>query len=161
VNGKLLLLGLGNDILCDDAVGLRVAEAVRERLVGRTNVAVIQSAEMGLALLDLIVGFDTLLIVDAVQTSQAKPGFVHEIGGDDLKSLAVISPHFLGVGEAIALGKELGLHVPGRVKIFAVEVQDPFTVGTQMTPAMEEALPQIIERVMREVSHLSVSPATS
>jgi len=161
VNGKLLLLGLGNDILCDDAVGLRVAEAVRERLVGRTNVAVIQSAEMGLALLDLIVGFDTLLIVDAVRTNQAKPGFVHEVEGDDLKKLPMISPHFLGVGEALALGRELGLRMPDKVKIFAVEVQDPFTVSTQMTPAMEEALPEIIGRVTREVSCLAVGPASA
>ena len=87
---------MGNDILCDDAIGLRVAGAVRERLAGRANVTVIQSAEMGLALLDLIVGFDTLLIVDAVRTNQAKPGFVHEIGGDDLKSLADDIPAFPG-----------------------------------------------------------------
>jgi hydrogenase maturation protease len=145
---KTLLLGLGNDLLCDDAIGLRVAGIVRERLSGRPDVTVLQTTEMGLALLDTVVGYDNLVLVDAIQTGRAAPGFVHQFGGSDLKTLPFISPHFLGIGEVLALGRELGLRVPDRVKIFAVEVQDPFTVGTQMTPALEAALPGILEKVL-------------
>ncbi len=144
---KLLLLGLGNDLLTDDCIGLRVAAALQEPLAGRENITVAQSAEMGLALLDSLVGFDTLVLVDAIQTRQAAPGFVHEMDGADLQTLPAISPHFLGVGEVLALGRKLGLSVPTQVKIFAIEVQDPFTVGTQLTPALEAALPRILERI--------------
>jgi Ni,Fe-hydrogenase maturation factor len=63
----------------------------------------------------------------------------------------VVSPHFLGIGETLALGKELGLSVPSEVKIFAIEVEDPFTVGTRLTPAVAAALPGIVERVARAV----------
>jgi hydrogenase maturation protease len=152
IKPQTLLLGLGNDILSDDAIGLRVVAAVGERLAGREDVTVSQSAEMGLALLDLIVGFDTLVLVDAVQTREAEPGFVHELDGADLKTLPAISPHFLGVGEVLALGRELGLRVPNRVRIFAIEVADPFTVGTALTPALEAALPGLVERVLAAVT---------
>ncbi len=148
---RILLLGLGNDILSDDGVGLRVAAEVRKRVAAAKNVTVIESTEMGLALLDLIVGFDSLVIVDAVQTGSKPAGFVHEIGGTDLKMVPAVSPHFLGVGEMLALGGQLGLHVPSEVKIFAIEVQDPFTVGTKLTPGLEAALPCLIERVAAEL----------
>ena len=148
---RTLLLGLGNDLLADDAIGLRVAAAVRQRLAAHQGIAVAQSTEMGLSLLDLIVGFETLILVDAVQTHQAPAGFIHEITGDDLKLLPAASPHFLGISEMLELGRKLGLSVPKRVRIFAVEVQDPFTVSTNLTPALTEALPGIVERVVAAV----------
>jgi hydrogenase maturation protease len=148
---KTLILGLGNDILTDDAVGLRIAAALRERFADRKDIAVTETAEMGLSLLDFIAGFDTLVLVDAIQTQKAPPGFVHEIDGDELHTLPAISPHFLGVGETLALGRKLGLSVPRQVKIFAIEVQDPFTVSTQLTPALEAALPAIVEQIARTV----------
>ncbi len=102
---------------------------------------------MGLSLLDFVVGFQELVLVDAVQTGRAPPGFLHQFEVSELKTLPAFSPHFLGIGEVLALGRELGLPVPCRVTIFAVEVADPFTVGTQMTPALRGALPVIVERI--------------
>jgi hydrogenase maturation protease len=150
---KVLLLGLGNDLLTDDAVGLRVAYEVRQRLTDHQSIAVTETAEMGLALLDLVVGYETLIIVDAIQTNIAPPGFVHELEGADLNHLPAVSPHFLGIGELLALGRELGLTVPTRVKIFAIETQDPFTVGTQMTPQLKAALPLIVDQVLAFCEH--------
>ena len=37
---KMLVLGLGNPVVADDAVGLRVVEALRPRLVGRPGIEV-------------------------------------------------------------------------------------------------------------------------
>ena len=144
---RTLLLGLGNDILTDDAIGLRVAGALRKRFVDQPNITVAESAEMGLTLLDLAVGYDGLVLVDAIQTHHAPPGFVHEFEGQDLMSIPASSPHFFGVAETLALGRELGLSVPSRVKVFAIEVLDPYTVSARMTPELELAVPAIIEQV--------------
>jgi hydrogenase maturation protease len=148
---KTLLLGLGNDILSDDGVGLRVAAALRRRLANHRDLTVVETAEMGLSLLDQIVDVDVLVLVDAVLTGKAAPGFVHELDGADLATLPAISPHFLGVGETLALGRKLGLSMPNEVRIFAIEVADPFTVSTQLTPELESALPGIIDRIARAV----------
>jgi len=147
-NGKTILLGLGNDLLTDDGIGLRVAREIHRHFDGHPSISVAESSEMGLALLDLVVGYETLIIVDAIQTQDSPPGFVHELNAEDLKTLPAVSPHFLGIGELLALGRELGLSVPVQVRIFAVEVQDCFTVGTQLTPTLEAALPDIVERVL-------------
>lgn len=144
---RVLLLGLGNDILRDDAIGLHVAREVRRRLDGIEGIEVRETCEMGLVLLDYIVGFDDLVLVDAIQTGKSAPGSLCEFDGDDLKLLPAVSPHFLGVGETLALGRKLGLAMPQRVKIFAIEVEDPFTVSTQMTPALQRAMPNLVNRV--------------
>jgi hydrogenase maturation protease len=145
---RVLLLGLGNDLLSDDAIGLRLVAAARPRLNGETNISVIESTEMGLALLDIIAGFDRLVIVDAVQTGRAACGSVHEFDVADLKELPIVSPHFTGLGETLALGKRLGVTVPTAVTILAVEVEDLHTIGTRLTPQLEAALPELVERAV-------------
>jgi hydrogenase maturation protease len=148
---RLLVLGLGNDVLTDDAVGLRVAAVLATRFADTKGITVLQSTEMGLALLDLVVGFSDLVLVDAVQTGQQPPGFVHEFESEGLKPLPAVSPHFLGVAETLALGRKLGLAVPARARIFAIEVKDPFTVNTSMSMEMERALPTIVEHIAKRI----------
>jgi len=152
---KTLLLGLGNDLLFDDSIGLRVAAAARERLAGNPNITVAQTTEMGLSLLDMMVGFERLVLVDAIQTHQAPPGFVHQIDHLDLQVLPTLLPHFLGVGEVLALGRKLNLAVPEQVRIFAVEVEDPFTVGTELTPTLKAAFPRIMDEVVTATEAIS------
>jgi len=62
-NPKTLILGLGNPILSDDGIGLVVAERLKGRVGG---VDVISTPLTGLHLLDLMVGYDALFLIDAM-----------------------------------------------------------------------------------------------
>jgi hydrogenase maturation protease len=148
LQNKVLILGLGNDLLADDAVGLNVVREIRGLLLRSDPIDLLESSEMGLALLDYMVGFEVLILVDAVQTGLATPGFLHEWDVGHLKVLPTGSPHFLGVGEVVALGRKLGLAVPRLVRVFAVEVQDPFTVRIGMTQPLRAALESVSMRVL-------------
>jgi hydrogenase maturation protease len=142
-----MVLGLGNDILTDDAIGLRVAAAVGGLVTGSPDIEVKATTEMGLALLDEIAGREAVVLVDSVQTGEAPPGHIHEVSAEELSRILTTSPHFLGIGETLALGAMLGLEMPRHVRIFAIEVSDPFTLGTTMTPAVEAALAPAAARV--------------
>ena len=148
---RVLLLGLGNDILTDDAVGLAVVQRLQEKLADHPIIDVRQTTEMGLALLDFITGYSAVVIVDSIQTGGAAPGTLHELDAGALQQLTGRTPHFVGVGETLALGRQLGLPMPEQVSIFAVEVEDPFTLGTKLSPALDEALPGIVQRVREAV----------
>jgi len=103
---------------------------------------------MGLALLDFFVGRRAVILVDSIQTGRVAPGTVHELDATELKQLTGRTPHFLGVGETLALGRHLGLPIPDQVTVFAIEVEDPFTLGTEMTPAIAQAIPDVVKRVV-------------
>jgi hydrogenase maturation protease len=145
--GRTLVLGLGNDILTDDAVGLLVIRQLQAQLAGQPNLDIQETTEMGLALLDFFTGHSRVILVDSIQTGQAPPGSVHELDAASLKQLSGRTPHFLGVGETLSLGRELGLPMPETVTILAIEVADPFTLSSQMTPPLQAALPRIVERI--------------
>jgi hydrogenase maturation protease len=141
----------------------RERERAGERAVGiETSITILQSVEAGLALLDLVTGYDELIVVDAVQTGHAQPGYVHELEIDQMPLLPGGSPHFLGLAEMLALGRELHLPVPRKARVFAVEVEDPYTLEQGLTPALSAAFPGLValleERIRSSTPPLAPRP---
>jgi hydrogenase maturation protease len=160
---KVLVLGLGNDVLTDDAVGLQVADAVQERLAEEPDIEVKSTMEMGLALLDEMAGRESLILVDSLQTGREPLGHIHEFSFADggkfpLGPPLFTSPHFVGVGDTLALGHLLGLPMPRAVLIFGIEVADPFTLGTILTPEVARAVGPAAERVTERARELAGAP---
>ena len=147
-----LVLGLGNDILGDDAVGLRIARELQRLLPPEGNAEAVESAEMGLSLLDLIVGYQKLVLVDSVKSGRAPVGTIHDLPVNDLEILPLMAPHFFGIGEILSLGRQLALPMPRKVRVCAIEVEDPFTVRDTMTPALEAAFPRLVEAILKTVA---------
>lgn len=158
---KVVILGLGNDLFTDDAVGLRVARDVRSRLGPDTRIDVHETTETGLALLDFIVGYDSVVIVDAIQTGEQLPGFVHELEPEDFRAHASHSPHAVGVERLCTVGRSRGLLMPAHVRIFAIEIADPHTFGTDMTPAVEDAIGDAVDVVAERALEFADLPSAA
>jgi hydrogenase maturation protease len=151
---KTLVLGIGNDLLADDAVGIIVAEHLAPRLEGRADV--IATPVHGVALLDSLIGYDRLVMVDAVQTGRYPPGTVFELSLEDLRPVGNPSPHYTGVPDLADLARRLGLPFPTDTRIFAVEAPDIHTIGGEMTQEVAQAIPQLCE--LAENAVLSAEP---
>ena len=149
---RILVLGLGNDLLADDAIGHLAAAELGPRLAGRADVEA--TALHGLALLDVLAGYDAAVVLDAACTGARPVGEVHEIDPATLARIESPSPHFAGFPEMLDLADRLGLHFPRKLRILAVEVLDPFTIGGAVTPAVRDALPELCERAERAVAEL-------
>ena len=154
IHDRLLILGLGNDILTDDAIGLFVARAVRQRLADEPGIDVRESMEMGLTLLDEVVGYPALILIDSIQTGRAPPGHIHRCSLDEFRGFGATTPHFLGLADTFALARVLGLGVPEAVRVFAIEAEDVLTLGTELTPAVADAVPSAVDLVVEHARRL-------
>jgi hydrogenase maturation protease len=151
---KTLLLGLGNPILTDDGVGIHVVRAVAARWTG-DGVEFQEAAVGGLRLLEVIAGYDRLILVDAMQTPDGAPGHIFRLTPADLrKSLHAGSTHDLSFQGALAWGRQIGMALPpdGAITIIAVEAEDVLTFGEALTPAVASALPDAVEAVLAELA---------
>ncbi|MFP3974593.1 MAG: hydrogenase maturation protease [Dehalococcoidia bacterium] len=152
---KTLILGLGNSIRCDDGVGNRVAQALEEEFHG-SSVKVMEANADGLALLDLLPGYDRAIIIDAIETPQGTPGQIYRLDKQELISYDYApTTHNIGIGTALQLGTKLGIPLPEEVIIFAVEVGDIISFSQELTPQVEEAVPRVIELILQEVAQKS------
>lgn len=151
-----LVLGLGNDLLCDDAVGLRVARLVQEQEPPDTDV--IETGEAGLALLEFLYGYQQAVLVDSIQTG-AKPGTIHRLGKESFRKVVAPSAHYAGLPEVFALGDQLGIPLPERVDVVAIETSDPYSFSSELTPEVESAVGSAVEAVL-EILDCSISIST-
>ena len=141
---RIRVLGLGNDLLADDALGLEAAAALGRRFGGQVDVA--RSSTSGFDLLDEVVGAGRLLVLDTLATGAAPPGTLFEVREGEVAVAPGGSPHYVGLFEALALGRALGLDVPAEVVILAVEPEDVLTVGGPMSGSVAGTLDALIER---------------
>ncbi len=150
---KTLVLGVGNSILSDDGVGIRVAQEVRKAL-SDPRIAVAETSEAGLSHLDSIVGYGNVIIIDAIQTGEGEPGRIYRMGPEDFSfTKGSSSPHQVNLVTALELGKMLNLAMPQRITIFAVEAKDVSTFSEECTPEVERAIPQVVKMVLKTISN--------
>ena len=159
---KTLILGLGNPIVSDDAIGLRVAAVVRERLAGRPDVEVSEDYWGGLRLMERMAGYDRAIVVDAIQTG-AVPGTIHRLNVGDIPTQRSASAHDVNLPTALELGRRAGLQLPANdaIRLVAVEVQDILNFGEQLTPAVEAALFGAVDAVLEALAELDAAPVRS
>ena len=87
---KTLILGLGNPILSDDGAGFYAAEQLKDRLNGQ-DITVEQADTGGLAMIDMLYGYDKAIIIDAIQTGKGKTGEIYNIGGgSEVENIKVV-----------------------------------------------------------------------
>lgn len=153
------VLGLGNEILADDAFGILVAREVGRRFGSAAEV--VESSDAGFNLLDRLIDVRRLFVVDTILTGKSKPGTMHVYDSSGWLPVTGVSPHFTGLFEVLAVAKELGLRVP-QMTIFAVEAADCLTVGGAMHPEVQAAIPMVVEWVGRYLEHMPcVTPGHS
>ncbi len=138
MTARVLVLCLGNAIRRDDAVALRVADALERS--PPEHAAIRRSAASGLYLLDEMEGFDRVVVVDAVRTGTHAPGEVLSFPLEDLHAPEGPSPHAIGLPSALGRARAAGAPVPSRFHVVAIEVVDLETVGEGLTPAVAAAV---------------------
>ena len=143
---RTIIVGLGNDLLADDAAGILVARRLKKQLTDEWT-DVVECSAHGLAILDLFIDYDRAILVDALVTGKHPPGTIVEIPVDTLRSIPNPSPHFAGIPEMVALARRLGVNYPDEFHILGVEVADPFTLGGDLHPAVQAAIPRLCRRV--------------
>ena len=145
---KTLLLGLGNPLVTDDSVGLRVVAQLRDRLAGEAGIEVGEDYWGGLRLMERLVGFDHAVIVDAVM-SGAPPGTIHRLTPADMSTQRSASAHDVNLPTALAFGRLSGECLPPdeRILLVGIEAHDILTFCEQLTPAVEAAVPRAVEAV--------------
>jgi len=146
---KTLVLGLGNPLVTDDSVGLRVAARLQPLLADLPDVEVSEDYWGGLRLMERMVGFDRAIVIDAICTG-ASPGTIHRLTPDSIPTQRSASSHDVNLPTALALGRSAGLHLPrdADILLVGIEAEDILSFGEECTPAVEAAIAPAVEEVL-------------
>ncbi len=152
------IIGMGNPILSDDAVGVRLARDVNLALCGRPDVVVVEECSVGgLNLLDYLEGYEKAIVLDAIHTRGGKPGTCYRFTAAALRETAhLCNVHDANFATALAFGRSLGLALPedDDIHVFAVEIVDDMTFGLELTPEVARRYDACLHRVLRGLKTL-------
>ena len=149
---SILVLGLGNPILGDDGVGWRVAEEVRSATAGQAQPPDVDCAALGgLSLMERMLGYGRVILVDSMWTGTNPEGSVRVCALDDLQNPGAghtASPHDTSLVTALRTAEMMGAAVPQRVDIVAIETRACYDFSETLTPAATSALPIATRKVL-------------
>jgi hydrogenase maturation protease len=147
---RILVLGVGNVLLSDEGVGVRVVEALARRYRFPENVEVMDGGTAGMELLDTIARSHRVIVVDAVRTGRP-PATRVRLAGEEVPAFfrTRISPHQVGLSDLFATLQITG-ESPDSVVLLGVEPVSLET-GLDLTPAVAAQVENLIDAVLSEL----------
>jgi hydrogenase maturation protease len=152
----LALIGIGNVLAGDDAIGPHVVRVVEARYELPENVQVIDAGTPGYDLTAFLAELDAVILVDAVK-AKGTPGEVRTFDKAALlekKPILAISPHEPGVREALLNADFMGV-TPPVVRLVGV-IPCRTDTGIGLSDEVRSAIPAAVAQVARELGALGV-----
>lgn len=156
-NLSILVLGIGNLIMSDDGVGVRVVQRLQERFRFSPEVALLDGGTLGLDLLPRLDGVERLLVVDAVDTGQ-EAGALVRLAGESIPAAmeTKLSPHQMGLKDLLAVAELQGF-TPREMVLWGVQPAY-IGMGMELSPAVESQFDTLVDNIVQELERWGIKP---
>jgi hydrogenase maturation protease len=146
---KILILGIGNILLRDEGVGIRVIEYLQQQNIP-TDVELLDGGTAGADLLEHICDREMVIVIDAMQADYP-PASIVRLAPEDLKPADVpeLSLHSLDLQQTLAMADLLGCP-PKEVVIFGIQ-PEKVECGMELTSAIQAVVPKAAKLVLDEI----------
>lgn len=153
---NVLVLGVGNILLSDEGVGVRVVETLQDRYEVPPGVELLDGGTAGMDLLDVIADRDRLVLVDAVDTG-SPPGTVTRFADRDIPARfrTKSSPHQIGLADVLAMLTLLG-KAPRGITVIGIQPQS-LDLGLTLSPVVAAHVEEMVTLVERELADLGLA----
>jgi hydrogenase maturation protease len=162
----IMIFGLGNPLLGDDGVGWAIAQEVQSRLAlvekdleAKSNFRVeVDSLSLGgLSLMERLAGCQKAILIDSIVTGNNPLGTVLHFEMEDLPAAYIghmSSAHDVSLPTALEVGRSMGVQLPRKIMIVAVESQIVYEFSEQLSPLVAAAIPEAATLAMRLLDQL-------
>lgn len=144
---RTIVVGIGNPILGDDAVGIHVVRELRMDPVGK-DLVIEEAYTGGLNLLDMIVGYDRAILVDSISDPKKRIGQVMVMDPAKIPSAHSTNPHDVSFPEALEMARKIeGYKIPESIKLVAINIERCVDFSTDLSEDVKKAIPKALEKV--------------
>lgn len=147
---SVLVLGIGNLIMSDDGIGVRVVQQLAEQWSFPDGVTLLDGGTLGLDLLPKLEGVERLLVIDAVDTGDV-PGSMVRLAGDEVPVAleTKVSPHQMGLKDLLAVAMLQGF-APCEMVLWGVQ-PERIEMGLELSPAVAAQVEPLGVNVLAEL----------
>lgn len=151
---NILILGIGNEILSDDGIGIRLVRDL-------ASISEWKDAEFltcscgGLEVIEYIKEYKKVIIIDSIKTGKGKPGEIFHFMPSDFRETCNLSNlHDVNFITALGIGENLGVNIPADIHIIAVEIIENRKFSEKLSPCLESMYTGILGKTEQEIKKL-------
>lgn len=145
----LLILGLGNEILGDDAAGIMVAKKLKKRLENTPHIHIDTTSLGGLRILDLMKDYKSAILIDTIKSGRKPPGYIHTFSHRDfVSSLRMVSYHEINFSTALEFARKMNITVPEKIIIFAIEAKRIQEFSSRISKEVQRAINECVKKII-------------
>ncbi len=150
---KTIILGVGNSILSDDGVGIHVVNELKKQ-INHPNITIDEAITGGMNLLELLLGYDKAIIIDAVKTKNGGDGEVRRIPLSNFSTIHSCNPHDVSLIEAIDMAKKMGENrIPKEIIVIGIMMKEmPCEFGEKLSKKIATAVPNAVKMAIDEIN---------
>ncbi len=145
------MLGIGNELAGDDVIGIKVVREVAE--IGPSEIDYKQISVGGLQVLETILGYEKVLIVDSIETNLPNKRIL-KFDSDNLSDATFLaSPHDVNFPTALEIGrKSLPDQMPQVIRIIGIEIPVQEFITDQVSKETSAKIPKIVKMILDEIN---------
>ncbi|MGA1794390.1 MAG: hydrogenase maturation protease [bacterium] len=149
-----LVIYLGNPIIKNDCIGIRIGRRLEEDLSNHTNISIREFVGSPLDLITHFAGYQRVILVDSIMTGSMEIGTVVLFKEDEILTHAgnYHSLHGINLPEALALSKRMGMDMPPHILLVGIEIGDAGEFGETLSEDLHGQLEGIYKNVRSVVS---------
>jgi hydrogenase maturation protease len=152
LNMKTIIVGLGNPLLGDDGVGWKVAQEVKQQLGEDSPVDVECYSLSGLSLMEQLIGYTRVILIDSLNTGQREQGDVVTFTLDSLEDLTYghsASAHDASLKTALGVGRSMGEKLPAdnEIHVVAIEARHVYDFSEDLSPKVAASVTVAVQKV--------------
>jgi len=146
----VLVLGVGNILLSDEGIGVRVIESLKDCRIPE-GVELFDGGTASLELLSIFSNRRKVIIIDAIRGGQ-EPGAVYRFNFEDLtyQKEFPTSLHQVGIIDTLNQARILGC-LPEEVVIIGIEPAK-IAPSLELSPEIAAAIPKVKEIILKELA---------
>jgi len=154
-SASVIVAGIGNVLMQDDGIGVWTVRAIATDYVLPSSLRLIEGGVLGLQLVHELRSAEQLLIIDAMHGG-GSPGTIYHLDADALskRRRTLMSLHEVGLTDVLSVGELLGWRP--RTRILGVQPLEVRSLGLELTPALQAALPRVVCAAIEELGYMGV-----
>jgi len=141
----------------DDGLGIHVVRMLKKKIPARDDLEFKELSVGGLKLIEEILGYEKVFIIDAIDTEPRQVGRIREFSPEQLKATeqSSPSPHVLNFATALELYKRLKTTgLPSTIRIFTIDIEPDFTFREKLSPTIQEAAANLVDIITQYIEQL-------
>ena len=152
-----LIICLGNPLMRDEGIGIRLASQLSRRLSDNPNVEVLDLGTGGLTIMHAIAGREKVVFVDCALIGET-PGQIHRFTPEEVVSKKIKTRYSVHEGdllEVLKLSSDMG-ECPDNIVIFGIEPKQ-VAPGEGLSEELQSNIQRYLDTILKELENPSPS----